>query len=158
MSDKPVISENVSSALKTFAFKDSVEAVHPGAAAYYDNDEKSSMDRYGDWIYIAAIAFSGLASAVAGVTRTRLRKAALALIDQWIEVKQVAHATTELHRLAELEAEIEDLSTKGLHFARDHNFDEAGLMALRLAIDEARRAVNQQRDALVLTCSRVRTH
>jgi TRAP transporter TAXI family solute receptor len=135
--------------------KDSVEAVHPGAATYYDNDEKSFMDQYGDWIYIAAMAFSCLSSAVAGVTRTRVRKAALALIDQLIEAKQVAHATTKVHRLAGLEAKIENLSTKGLHFARDNNFDEAGLMALRLAIDEARRAVTQQRDALVakLTCS-----
>jgi TRAP transporter TAXI family solute receptor len=127
--------------------KGSFDAVHPGAAAYYDNDEKSFMDRYGDWIYIAAMGFSGLGSALAamlGVTRARARKSALALIDQLIDLKQAAHATTSLPRLAELETEIEDLSTKGLRFARDHNFDEAGLGALRLAIDEARRAINDQ--------------
>jgi TRAP-type uncharacterized transport system substrate-binding protein len=47
-----------------------------------------------------------------------------------------------------LEAQIEDLSTKGLRFARDNNFDEAGLAALRLAIDEARRAISDQRNEL----------
>jgi hypothetical protein len=41
-----------------------------------------------------------------------------------------------------LEVQIEELSTKGLRFARDNNFDEAGLAALRLAIDEARRAID----------------
>ena len=51
-------------------------------------------------------------------------------------------------RLDGLEAQIEDLSTKGLRFARDNNFDEAGLAALRLAIDEARRAISDQRDEL----------
>jgi hypothetical protein len=35
-----------------------------------------------------------------------------------------------------------------LRFARDNNFDEAGLAALRLAIDEARRAISDQRNDL----------
>ncbi len=128
--------------------KGAADAVHSGAAAYYDNNEKSFMDRYGDWLYIGAMAFSGLGSAVAamfGLARARVRKAALALIDQLIEVKQLAHVALEPSRLAALDAEIEDLSTKGLRFARDNNFDEAGLAALRLAIDEARRAINDQR-------------
>ncbi|HUZ90692.1 MAG TPA: TAXI family TRAP transporter solute-binding subunit [Methylocella sp.] len=131
--------------------KGSPDAVHPGAAAYYDNDEKSFMDRYGDWLYIGAMAISGFGSAIAamfGLTRVRARKAALALVDQLIEVKQIAHGTMALSKLGELEAQIEDLSTKGLRFARDKNFDEAGLAALRLAIDEARRAISDQRDEL----------
>jgi hypothetical protein len=131
--------------------KGSADAVHPGAAAYYDNNEKSFMVQYGDWLYIGAMAFSGLGSAIAamfGLTRARARKVALALIDQLIEVKQIAHTTMELPRLGGLEAQIEDLSTKGLRFARDNNFDEAGLAALRLAIDEARRAINDQRNEL----------
>ena len=131
--------------------KGSAEAVHPGAAAYYDNNEKTFMDRYGDWLYISAMAFSGLGSVIAamfGLTRARARKAALALVDQLIEVKQIAHTTMELSRLGGLEAQIEELSTKGLRFARDKNFDEAGLAALRLAIDEARRAISDQRNEL----------
>jgi hypothetical protein len=73
------------------------------------------MDRYGDWLYISAMAFSGLGSVIAamfGLTRARARKAALALVDQLIEVK-IAHTTKELSRLGGLEAQIEDLSTKG---------------------------------------------
>ncbi|SFK27059.1 TAXI family TRAP transporter solute-binding subunit [Methylocapsa palsarum] len=123
------------------------EVIHPGAAAYYGDSEKSFMDLYGDWIYIGAMLLSGLgsgAAAMVGVTRARARKAALALIDQLIDLKQVAHTTMSLPKLAELDHEIEDLSTRGLRFARDHNFDEAGLAALRLAIDEARRAINDQ--------------
>jgi hypothetical protein len=54
----------------------------------------------------------------------------------------------ELSKLGVLEAQIEDLSTKGLRFARDKNFDESGLAALRLAIDEARRAISDQRNEL----------
>ncbi|WP_026191778.1 TAXI family TRAP transporter solute-binding subunit [Methylosinus sp. LW4] len=131
--------------------KDSPAAAHPGAAAYYDNTEKSFMDVYGDWIYVGAMAFSGVASGAAallGVARARARKAALALIDDLIDLKTEAHATMELPRLGELEKTSEDLSTKGLRFARDHNFDSAGLAALRLAIDEARRAIDDQRQEL----------
>src|ERR1700731_4345988 len=126
-------------------------AVLPGAAAYSDNKEKCFMDQYGDWLYISAMAFSGLGSVIAamfGLTRARARKAALALVDQLIEVKQIAHTTKELSRLGVLEAQVEDLSTKGLRFAGDNNFDEAGLAALRLAIDEARRAISDQRNDL----------
>jgi hypothetical protein len=106
--------------------KGSAEAVHPGAAAYYDNTEESFMDRYGDWLYISAMAFSGLGSVIAamfGLTRARARKAALALVDQLIEVKQIAHTTKELSRLGGLEVQIEELSTKGLRYARDKNFE-----------------------------------
>ncbi len=146
--------------------KDSQEAVHPGASAYYTDNEKSFMDVYGDWIYIGAMAFSGLGSAAAamiGVTRARARKDALTLIDQLIDLKQTAHSTTSLPRLNELETQIEDLSTRGLRFARDHNFDEAGLAALRLAIDEARRAINdqcnelQQKSALLVNAAAARS-
>ena len=62
--------------------------------------------------------------------RARARTAALGLVDQLIEVKQIAHTTKEPSRLGGLEAQIEDLSTKGMRFARDNNFDEAGLAAL----------------------------
>jgi len=78
------------------------------------------------------MAFSGLGSVIAamfGLTGRGRGKAALA-VDQLIDVKQVAHTTQELSRLGELEAQIEGLSTKGLRFARDNNFDEAGLAAL----------------------------
>ena len=131
--------------------KGSADAVHPGASAYYENNEKSFMDQYGDWLYISAMAFSGLGSLIAamfGLTLARARKAALGLVDQLIEVKQVAHTTQELSSLGGLETQIEDLSTKGLRFARDNNFDEAGLAALRLAIDEARRAISDRRNEL----------
>jgi TRAP transporter TAXI family solute receptor len=123
--------------------------VHPGAAAYYDINEKSFMDLYGDWLYIGAMATSGLASAVAalfGLSRTRARKAALGLIDRLVEIKKAALATTELALLTELDKEVEELSAEGLRFARDKCFDSAGLSALRLAIDEARRAIDHRRE------------
>ncbi len=127
--------------------KGSFISVHPGAADYFGDNEKSFMDLYGDWIYIGAMTLSGLGSGLAAMvsaTRARARKAALALIDQLIELKEAAHAAPSPSRLCDLGRQIEELSTRGLHFARDHDFDEAGLAALRLAIDEARRAIDHR--------------
>ena len=65
--------------------------------------------------------------------------------------------------LWELDRQIEELSTNGLRFARDHDFDEAGLSALRLAIDEARRAINdqcnelQEKSALIANAASMRS-
>ena len=87
------------------------------------------MDIYGDWIYIGAMVLSGIgsgAAAMLGLTRARARKAALELIDRLIDLKQAAHKTMSLPQLAELDRQIEELSTNGLRFARDHDFDEAG--------------------------------
>lgn len=146
--------------------KGSTSTIHPGAEAYYTDNEKSFMDIYGDWIYIGAMMLSGVGSGLAamlGLMRARARKEALALIDRLIELKQEAHRSMSLPRLAELETEIEALSTSGLRFAREHNFDEAGLSALRLAIDEARRAICdqcnelQEKSALIANAAAMRT-
>jgi len=146
--------------------KGSLTTVHPGAAAYFSDNEKSFMDIYGDWIYIGAMVLSGIgsgAAAMLGLTRARARKAALELIDRLIDLKQAAHKTMSLPRLAELDRQIEELSTNGLRFARDHDFDEAGLSALRLAIDEARRAINdqcnelQEKSALIANAASMRS-
>ena len=146
--------------------KGSLTTVHPGAAAYFSDNEKSFMDVYGDWIYIGAMVLSGIgsgAAAMLGMTRARARKAALDLIDRLIDLKQAAHKTMSLPHLAELDRQIEELSTSGLRFARDHDFDEAGLSALRLAIDEARRAIAdqcnelQEKSALIANAASMRS-
>ncbi len=42
--------------------KDAVIPVHPGAAAYVDGEEKSFMDRYGDYIWWGLMALSAMGS------------------------------------------------------------------------------------------------
>lgn len=127
--------------------KSAADTPHPGAAAYYDNNEKSFMDRYGDWIYISAMGFSGVISALTGLVgllRRRARQAALTLIDRLSTVKLEAHRSLDVARLKHLETEVEELSTLGVRFAREHDFDSDGLTALRMAIDEARLAIREQ--------------
>lgn len=128
--------------------KTSVRALHLGASAYYADTEKTFMDRYGDWFYIGAMMFSGVISGIAGlvgVGQATARRKAMHLIDQIIEVKEDAQRVAPGDDLSELEARMQALSTTGLQHARDGSFTDAGIAALRLAMDEARRALDDKR-------------
>ena len=146
--------------------KGSLAAVHPGAAAYYGDDEKSFMDLYGDWIYIGAMALSGAWIGRRGDGRPDARAGAQGrpCADRSVDRAEAGGAPNDVAaRLSELDGQIEELSTDGLRFAREHDFDEAGLSALRLAIDEARRAVDdrcnelQQKSALIANAAATRS-
>ena len=119
--------------------------VHPGAAAYYDADEKSFFDRYGDWIYIGAILLGGVGSGLATVVswlRARSRRAALAVIDRLIDIRRKAHEAQDADTLRSLSDAVDDASDRALHRARESLSDETGLESIRLAIDEARHAID----------------
>lgn len=49
--------------------KDAYIPLHPGAAAYYEGDEKSFFDRYGDALFYGPMALGALASVFAGLWR-----------------------------------------------------------------------------------------
>jgi TRAP transporter TAXI family solute receptor len=119
--------------------------VHPGAAAYYDGDEKSFLDRYGDWIYIGAMVLGGVGSGLATLMsslRARSRRAALAVIDRLIDIRRKAHEAQDVDTLRSLGDAVDDASDGALHRARESLLDETGLESIRLAIDEARHAID----------------
>jgi len=49
--------------------KDAAIPVHPGAKVYYDGEEQTFVEKYGDWVYIGPIIFGALASAAMAVLR-----------------------------------------------------------------------------------------
>ena len=119
--------------------------VHPGAEAYFDASEKSFFDRYGDWIYISAMLLGGLGSGLATVVsswRARSRRSALAVIDRLIDIRRNAHEAQDADTLRSLSDEVNDASDRALHRARESLLDETGLESIRLAIDEARHAID----------------
>ena len=46
--------------------KDAYIPVHPGAAAYYNGDDTSLLDKYGDYIWYVSVVMGGLTSILAG--------------------------------------------------------------------------------------------
>lgn len=49
--------------------KDAAIPVHPGAKVYYDGEEQTFVEKYGDWVYIGPIIFGALASVAMAVLR-----------------------------------------------------------------------------------------
>ncbi len=123
--------------------------VHTGAADFFQDEEETFMDRYGDWIYVAAMLLGFGASAIAAVaTRMRSRvhrhtqriEHLLSLVGR----ARVAAATEELDAL---ESEADSVVAETLTAAADPP-DAARLAALSFALDQVRHAVADRRRML----------
>jgi hypothetical protein len=131
--------------------KGSQFALHPGATDYYEDTEKSFLDQYGDWFYIVAMVLGGLGSAVATLVssfQAHGRRSAMAVIDELIGIEVKAREANALAALKDLDAAVNRAALTALHRARESRFDEAGLETVRLAVDEARRAISMRRAEL----------
>jgi TRAP transporter TAXI family solute receptor len=127
-------------------------ALHPGATAYYQDTEKSFMDRYGDWFYIIAMAAGGIGSILASIVssfRARRRHTALAVVDELVAVRHDALIASSLDKLKTLETSVDDVALRALYHARDNRLDESGLVTIQLALDEARRGIADGQKRLI---------
>src|SRR5262249_31864653 len=112
--------------------------------AYYDANEKSFFDRYGDWIYIGAMLLGGVGSGLATMVsslRARSRRAALAVIDRLIDIRRKAHEAQDADTLRSLSDAVDEASDRALKRAREGLWDERGLEQIVGGIDEARPAI-----------------
>jgi hypothetical protein len=91
--------------------KDAFIPIHPGAAAYFDGDQKSFFDKYGDQIFYGSMLLGTLTSILAGAWKFMTRK----------EEDPTAHPLRRLHAL------IEPIEQAG---------SEADLAAVERSIDE----------------------
>jgi TRAP-type uncharacterized transport system substrate-binding protein len=131
--------------------KGSPFVLHRGATAYYQDTEKSFMDQYGDWFYIMAMIFGGVGSAIATLVssfQARGRRTAMAVIDELIGIEVKAREASTAAMLEELDTAVTRTALTALHRARESRFDETGLETVRLAVDEARRAIRTRRAEL----------
>jgi uncharacterized protein len=49
--------------------KDAIFPIHPGAKAFYDGEEKTLMERYGDWLFYGPMLLGALGSVLAAILR-----------------------------------------------------------------------------------------
>ncbi|MFI5014421.1 MAG: TAXI family TRAP transporter solute-binding subunit [Hyphomicrobiales bacterium] len=122
--------------------------IHPGAAAYFDGNEKSFLDRYDDWFYLGAMGLSGLVSGLAALiasARSWIRRSSLAAIDELILIQHSAREAKDVAALDAAEAAVAARSTEAIRHARDGRLNESGLAALSLALDECRQAIAARR-------------
>jgi TRAP transporter TAXI family solute receptor len=132
--------------------KDSAVAVHPGAAAYIDGEQKTFFDRYSDFLYLGVMLVSILASAAAGVAsygRSRDRGADHeALVRNVLDVMARARAAEGVAQLEQLQRESDDLLADTLAQFAKGRVDETSMRAFALALDQARRTIAERRLAL----------
>jgi hypothetical protein len=131
--------------------KDAALPVHRGAAAYVDNNEKSFLDGYSDYIWFAVLALSGIGSAYAWARRfiakdewegvSALSEKILALIDD-------ARRAANLRELASLEEQVDDLIGETLKCYDDDLLEEQDLSMLSLLFQRFQHVVAIRRSSL----------
>ena len=121
--------------------------LHVGATAYFEDNEKTFMDRYGDWFYIIAMVLGGVGSALASLIaslQARSRRSAMGVIDQLAAMRRKAAECTDQPALRALDRDVSELALNALYRAREGRFDQAGVEILRLAVEETRRSITRR--------------
>jgi TRAP transporter TAXI family solute receptor len=131
--------------------KDAELAVHRGAAAYIDGTERTFLDRYSDYFWLAVLVLSGLGSAGAWLRHflkrdereqnTLHRDKVLKLISG------VREAATPEELLA-MEREVDRVLRETLDAYDDGAIEEEGLSAFGLVLEQFHHAVAERRAAM----------
>jgi TRAP transporter TAXI family solute receptor len=125
--------------------------VHPGAAAYYEGEVQTFMERYGDWFYLMVMALSIVGSAMAalaGAAASRTRARTMSQLNELLSIVREARATESALELDRLERTADEVLATALAKVGQAGVDETALVAFTLALDQARRAIAERRLAL----------
>jgi TRAP transporter TAXI family solute receptor len=132
--------------------KDSAVRVHPGAAAYFDGEQKTFLERYSDFFYLGVMFASILASAaaaIAGYGRASDRNTDhRVVVRNALDLMARAHGAEDVAQLEGLQREHDALLIRTLDQFAAGKIDEGSMRAFALALDQARRAMGEQRLAL----------
>jgi hypothetical protein len=71
--------------------KDAAVPVHPGAAAYYDDSEKTFLERYGDALFYGPMLLSLIGTVALGMYRRLTRDESFALADRLTRLRKIAN-------------------------------------------------------------------
>jgi len=134
--------------------KDAAVAVHPGAAAYVDGEQKTFFERYNDWIYYGLMLLSFFGSAAAWLMNyskvdDRVQKSHA--LDRLIELMRQARSVPTLEELDRIQAETDDILQSTIQDVENNKLDQAGLQAFSLALEQTRGAIAERRATLNTT-------
>jgi TRAP-type uncharacterized transport system substrate-binding protein len=125
---------------------------HPGAVDYFNREQMTFMDRYGDWLWLALFAGGGLSSGFAWVAQLFVRKRRELVdkvLDRLLCILSDARAATTVAALDDLAIEIDGLVTHAVRHARRRTSGTKTMSALIMAIDSARAAIADRRRDLI---------
>ncbi|QGM47699.1 TAXI family TRAP transporter solute-binding subunit [Methylocystis heyeri] len=131
--------------------KGSAIPVHQGAADYLDGNERGFFERYSDLFYIGAMLLSLIGSGAAALAsrfNTHAHERSEQLTEKLLEVLQTARAAATPTELDDLERQVDEVLTNTLGDRRLRGVEAPGLHLITLALDQARRAIEERRLAL----------
>ncbi len=131
--------------------KGSALPVHPGTAAYIDDEEQGFLERYSDFIYIGAMVLGVVASAataIAGRIGSRTETRADDVLPQLVSLCRQARAEPSVAGLDRLEGEVDTIVASVLEAGCLRSLDERRVSAIHMAVGQVRAAIRDRRDAL----------
>lgn len=140
--------------------KDSDAIVHPGAAAYLGDNQKSFFDRYGDQIFYGMLIIPALGSGVAAVAswfRADNRNRRTRMLHRLLQTVKKARSADSIEVLDRLETDIDSIVAGAIREAEREQLDETGLMSFSLGIQQAKHAIAERRIYLEAHPEKART-
>jgi TRAP transporter TAXI family solute receptor len=131
--------------------KGSALPVHPGAAAYLDDEEQTFLDRYSDFIYIGAMLLSVIGSgfaALASRLTSHPRPLFEAQLQHVIEMIGAARSATTSASLDAIEGEADALLGKILAKSSKADLEAHRVATLGIGLDHLRAAIADRRRAI----------
>jgi uncharacterized protein len=132
--------------------KDAVYPLHPGAKIYYEGEEKTLMERYGDWLFYGPMLLGALGSGLLvvlrflGLQEEREGGALLVRLSEVIAAIKHAQSTSELeHIRAGVDGAVQRLAED----ATRGNFNEQRTAVLSLAVSHVDHLIAERRELLL---------
>ena len=125
--------------------------VHPGASSYFEGEQKTFIEQYGEWIYIGIMAFSLLGSLGAALLSRQFshrRPAGTSEIDKMLLLLRRARAAATLADLDKVQQDADEAFGRTVERAADSDIDDAVLSAFTIALGEVRTAIDDRRRML----------
>jgi len=130
--------------------KGAVLPVHPGAAAYLDDETETFFEKYSDAFYIGAMVLSVFGSALAALASrfSQMQKETGDAIRRLITLLRAAREAEQLSALDALQKEADDIVAVSLLPASPGSPDGQDIGALSLAVHQVRQAIEERRKIL----------
>jgi TRAP transporter TAXI family solute receptor len=131
--------------------KDAFIPVHPGAAAFVDGEEKTFLDRYGDFIWWGLMALSAMGSLgawFAGHLKKDERSNNSSLRERLLEMIAAARKSDSIEELDRMQSEADDILRDRLHGFEHGAIEEGALISFNIALEQFHRAVSDRKALL----------
>jgi hypothetical protein len=124
---------------------------HPGAAAYIDGNERTFLDRYGDFMWFGLMILSGLASGGAWLRSYMRRDERVhntALRNRLVDMIAAVRESGSLTEIDLMQKEADDILRDTLNCFEDGAVAEDTLSAFNIALDQFHNAVEDRKSWL----------